>query len=222
LPLAPLALHSEPCPTAEQLLVGKQRRQGLDWLLEQLPASSARCSYCTSSKATAHPKSPQCSAALDRRAPARCGRTRNDAAHTHRSALPSIASHVASHPCAHERSARAGAAHRGRPSPRVKPERYPAGSSSAARSRSRRALRDQHPAKAISDLDAYAANFPNAELALEAEVLRVHAMMAARQPSAAAALAERLLHRPGSEQYRADLRRALAVTGQLPTSMETQ
>lgn len=36
--LAPLALHSEPCPTAEQLLVGKQRRQALEWLLEQLPA----------------------------------------------------------------------------------------------------------------------------------------------------------------------------------------
>ena len=36
--LAPLAVHSEPCPTAEQLLVGKQLRQTLDWLLEQLPA----------------------------------------------------------------------------------------------------------------------------------------------------------------------------------------
>jgi RNA polymerase sigma-70 factor (ECF subfamily) len=36
--LAPLALHSEPCPTAEQLLVGKQLRQALDCLLEQLPA----------------------------------------------------------------------------------------------------------------------------------------------------------------------------------------
>lgn len=35
--LAPLAVHSEPGPTAEQLLVGKQRRQALDWLLEQLP-----------------------------------------------------------------------------------------------------------------------------------------------------------------------------------------
>lgn len=36
--LAPLAVHSEPCPTAEQLLVGKQLRQALDCLLEQLPA----------------------------------------------------------------------------------------------------------------------------------------------------------------------------------------
>ncbi|MEY2934988.1 MAG: hypothetical protein RL033_5737, partial [Pseudomonadota bacterium] len=36
--LAPLALHSEPCPTAEQLLDGKQRRELLDWVLEQLPA----------------------------------------------------------------------------------------------------------------------------------------------------------------------------------------
>ena len=35
--LAPLAVHSEPSPTAEQLLVGKQLRQTLDWLLEQLP-----------------------------------------------------------------------------------------------------------------------------------------------------------------------------------------
>jgi RNA polymerase sigma-70 factor, ECF subfamily len=35
--LAPLALHTEPCPTAEQLLVGKQRRQALDSLLELLP-----------------------------------------------------------------------------------------------------------------------------------------------------------------------------------------
>lgn len=35
--LAPLALHSEPCPTPEQLLAGKQLRQALDWLLEQLP-----------------------------------------------------------------------------------------------------------------------------------------------------------------------------------------
>jgi RNA polymerase sigma-70 factor (ECF subfamily) len=35
--LAPLAVHSEPCPTPEQLLVGKQLRQALDWLLDQLP-----------------------------------------------------------------------------------------------------------------------------------------------------------------------------------------
>jgi hypothetical protein len=77
--------------------------------------------------------------------------------------------------------------------------------------RARAALRDQHAAKAISELDAYVATFPNAKLALEAEVLRVHALIAARQPSAAAALAERLLDRPGSEQYRTDLRRASAA-----------
>ena len=35
--LAPLAVHSEPSPTAEQLLAGKQLRQALDCLLEQLP-----------------------------------------------------------------------------------------------------------------------------------------------------------------------------------------
>ena len=80
--------------------------------------------------------------------------------------------------------------------------------------RARAALRDQHPAKAIRELDAYVATFPNAELALEAEVLRVHALTAAREPSAAAALAERLLARPGSEQYRAELHRAIAVTRQ--------
>ena len=78
--------------------------------------------------------------------------------------------------------------------------------------RARAALRDQHAAKAITELDAYVATFPNAELALEAEVLRVHALIAAREPSAAAALAGRLLERPGSEQYRAELRRAIAVT----------
>jgi hypothetical protein len=80
--------------------------------------------------------------------------------------------------------------------------------------RVRAALRDQHAAQAISELDAYVATFPNAELALEAEVLRVHALVAVREPSAAAALAARLLERPGSEQYRADLRRAIAVTQQ--------
>jgi hypothetical protein len=78
--------------------------------------------------------------------------------------------------------------------------------------RARAALRDQQAAQAISELDAYVATFPNAELALEAEVLRVHALMAAREPSAAATLAERLLDRPGSEQYRTELRRAIAVT----------
>jgi hypothetical protein len=76
--------------------------------------------------------------------------------------------------------------------------------------RARAALRDQHAAQAISELDAYAAAFPKAELALEAEVLRVNALMAAGQPSAAAVLARRLLDRPGSEQYRAALRRAIA------------
>lgn len=76
--------------------------------------------------------------------------------------------------------------------------------------RARAALRSQHAAKAISELDAYAASFPNAELALEAEVLRVHALIAARDLSAAAALARRLLARPGSEPYRAELRRAIA------------
>jgi len=80
--------------------------------------------------------------------------------------------------------------------------------------RARAALRDQHAAKAISELDAYVATFPDAELALEAEVLRVHALMAAREPSAAAALAERLLERPGSKQYHAELRRVIAVTRQ--------
>lgn len=35
--LAPLALHGEPCPTAEQLLDGKRRRELLEWVLEQLP-----------------------------------------------------------------------------------------------------------------------------------------------------------------------------------------
>jgi hypothetical protein len=80
--------------------------------------------------------------------------------------------------------------------------------------RARAALRDQHAAQAIGELDAYVATFPNAELALEAEVLRVQALLAAREPSAAAALAERLLDRPGSEQYRAELRRAIAVTRQ--------
>jgi len=80
--------------------------------------------------------------------------------------------------------------------------------------RARAALRDQHPAQAISELDAYAATFPDAELALEAEVLRVHALIAAREPSAAAALAGRLLDRPGSEHYRAELRRAIARTRQ--------
>jgi hypothetical protein len=78
--------------------------------------------------------------------------------------------------------------------------------------RARAALRDQHAARAISELDAYVATFPNAELALEAEVLRVHALVAAREPRAAAALAERLLDRPDSEQYRAELRRVIAQT----------
>lgn len=78
--------------------------------------------------------------------------------------------------------------------------------------RARAALRDQHPAQAIGELDAYAATFPSAKLALEADVLRVHALLAARGPSAAAALAERLLDRPGSEQYRAELRRVIAAT----------
>lgn len=36
--LAPLTVHSEPSPTAEQLLAGKQLRQALELLLEQLPA----------------------------------------------------------------------------------------------------------------------------------------------------------------------------------------
>lgn len=80
--------------------------------------------------------------------------------------------------------------------------------------RARAALRGQHAAQAISELDAYAATFPNAELAIEADVLRVHALIAAREPRAAAALAGRLLDRPGSEQYRAELRRAIAATRQ--------
>jgi hypothetical protein len=83
--------------------------------------------------------------------------------------------------------------------------------------RARAALRDQHAAQALGELDAYVATFPNAELALEAEVLRVQALLAAGEPSAAAALAERLLERPGSEQYRAELRRAIAVTRQQRT-----
>jgi hypothetical protein len=70
---------------------------------------------------------------------------------------------------------------------------------------------DQHAAKALIELDAYEAMFPNAELALEAEVLRVHALVAARETSAATALAGRLLDRPGSEPYRADLRRAIGA-----------
>jgi hypothetical protein len=77
--------------------------------------------------------------------------------------------------------------------------------------RVRAALRDQHAAKAISELDAYVATFPDAELALEAEVLRVRALMIGRQPSAAAALAGRLLDRPGSEQYREELHQTIAV-----------
>jgi hypothetical protein len=80
--------------------------------------------------------------------------------------------------------------------------------------RARAALRDQRAANAISELDAYVAAFPHAELALEADMLRVHALIAAREPSAAAALAGRLLDRPGSEQYRSELRRVIAAPRQ--------
>lgn len=77
--------------------------------------------------------------------------------------------------------------------------------------RVRAALRAEQGASALSQLAAYDATFPGGELALEAAVLRVQALLASGDPSAASALARRTLERPGSERYRTELQRALAA-----------
>jgi hypothetical protein len=70
-------------------------------------------------------------------------------------------------------------------------------------------------AGAIAALDRYERTFPKGELGLEARVLRVSGEFAAGRADSARALARELLATAGTERYRSELRRWMAVQ-QLP------
>jgi hypothetical protein len=69
----------------------------------------------------------------------------------------------------------------------------------------RGALHASAPEAALRRLDEYDARFPEGELALEATVLRVHALSGSGRHAAALRLARHALSQPGSERYRAEL-----------------
>jgi hypothetical protein len=77
--------------------------------------------------------------------------------------------------------------------------------------RVRRALQGGRAARALSDLDDYAREFPHGELALEAAVLRVQALFGSARGDEARALARHTLAASGSERYRPELERMLGA-----------
>jgi hypothetical protein len=77
--------------------------------------------------------------------------------------------------------------------------------------RVRHALHGGRPALALTGLDDYASEFPRGELALEAAVLRVQALLASARGDEARALARRTLAASGSERYRPALEHVLTA-----------
>jgi len=73
----------------------------------------------------------------------------------------------------------------------------------------RAALDASSPQKALALLDDYDARFAGGELALEAAVLRVHALQQAGRREDALRLARRTSSLPGSERYRPEMKRLI-------------
>jgi hypothetical protein len=83
----------------------------------------------------------------------------------------------------------------------------------------RAALRAHDGVRALERLDAYASEFPQGELAIESQVLRVSALVQTEQLGRARSLALRTLALPGSTRYRTELEHTLRAL-ERPTTAE--